>query len=301
MDRTATTPDPIHTRFGLIPLGETPGELLVSPGHSRLQLRADSADIPVHLTGYIENDFLATTRGGTPFRWRQMWGAARWRGWELMAGKAWSLLRPNRAGITSDGGLMNTLVIEPAYHVGLVGSRIRQVRLARQFGDYHAVVSWEANGDFVAKVTADKSFAHLELAGMTGRHDQRGVSAAAVVRVHGPLRFVTQQYWSKRAAALALGVVPAGVNGGSSLEGIEIAAGRHVDLYAYAGWVWASRSDGNRVVGEYTAGGNYRVPVPSLHGIAQLGLQFSQIDRELWSGSRGRMNCLLTQFRYSFN
>jgi hypothetical protein len=136
---------------------------------------------------------------------------------------------------------------------------------------------------------------------MTGHRDQRAVSVAAVVRVHGPLRFVTQQYWSKHAAALALGVVSSGVNGGSSLEGIEIAAGPHVDLYAYAGWVRASRSDGNHVVGEYTAGVNYRVPLRSLHGVTQLGLQFSQIDRELWTGARGRMSCLLTQFRYSFN
>lgn len=301
MERSATTPDPIHTRFGAIPLEDTPAEALLSPSHSRLQLRADTAAIPVHLTGYLEADFLSATRGGAPFRWRQMWGAARWGRWELLAGKAWSLLRPNRAGIDSDVGLMNTLVIEPAYHVGLVGSRTRQVRLSRTMGEYHAVLAWESSGNFIAKVTADKRFGHVELAGMTGHRGQRGISAAAMVPVRGPVRFVTQHYWSKRAASLALGVVPAGVSGGAALEGIELAPNPHVDIYAYAGWVWAARSGGNHVVDEYTVGANYRVPVRSLHGVTQLGFQLSRIDRELWTGRPGAMTCLLSQLRYSFN
>jgi len=196
---------------------------------------------------------------------------------------------------------MNTLVIEPAYHVGLVGARTRQFRLSRALGDYHAVVSWESSGALVAKVTADKRFGHLELAGVGGRHGQRGVSAAAVMPVRGPVRFVAQHYWSKRAASLALGVVPAGVSGGSAIEGIEIAPNPHVDLYGYAGWVWAARSAGNHVVAEYTAGANYRVPMRSLHGIAQFGVQLSRIDRELWTGQPGAMTCLLSQLRYSFN
>jgi hypothetical protein len=237
MQRSSTVPDPIYTRFGNIPTEDTPGESLASAAHSRVQVRADHTEGPVQLTGYLESDFLNPVAGSAPYRWRQAWGAVRWGGWEILGGKAWSLLRPNRVGVASDVAVMNTLVIEPAYHVGIVGSRPRQFRLSRTIGDYHAVFAWETGGNFLAKGTVDKRFGHLELAALAGRHDQRGLSVAAVLRATHALHVVTQQYWSKHAAAQALGVVPNGVSGGSSLEGVEIDVTRRVLVYAYAGWV----------------------------------------------------------------
>jgi hypothetical protein len=299
MERSATTPDPIYTRFGAIPLGDTPGETLVSPAHSRVQLRADHIEGPLQLTAYVESDFLNPVPGAAPYRWRQLWGAVRWGGWELLGGKAWSLLRPNRVGVASDAGLMNTLVIEPAYHVGIVGSRNRQFRLSRTIGDYHAVFAWETAGNFLAKATVDKPFGHLELAALAGRRDQRGLSAAAVLRASRTLHVVAQQYWSKHAAAQALGVVPNGLSGGSSLEGLELDLTRRLNIYGYAGWVWAGRSPGNHVVREYTAGGSYRIPVPSVHGVAIWGLQYSHMSRDLWTGQSGAMDYLLASFRWA--
>lgn len=301
MARSATTADPIYTHFGSIPLEETPAEALLSPAHSRVQLRGDATEGPLHFTGYVESDFLNPTRGETPYRWRQAWGAGRWGGWAVLGGKAWSLLRPNRAGVSSDVGMMNTLVVEPAYHVGLVGARGRQFRLSRAMGDYHAVFAWETAGNFVAKATVDKRFGHAELAGFTGRRGERGVSAAGVISVAGPVRWVSQHYWSRRAAAQALGVVPRGLSGGSVLEGIEISVTRRVELYGYAGWVWAGKSSGNHLVWEYTAGGSYRIPAESMHGAFLLGVQASRIDRELWTGQSGAMNYLISTFRFTFN
>jgi hypothetical protein len=301
LTRSATTPDTINTHFGAIPLIDTPAESVLSPNHSRLLLRADAPAGPVALTMYLESDFLNPNAGQSPYRWRQYWGAARWGKWELMGGRAWSLLRPNRTGVESDTGLMNTLVVEPAYHVGLVGTRNRQFRLSRAMGDYHAVLAWETAGQFLAKATVDKRFGHVEAAAIAGRGSQRGVSAAATLKVSGRVRFVTQEYWSKAAAYEALGVVPARVNGGSALEGIEVAASRHVDVYSYAGWVYATRSVGNRVVREYTAGGDYRIPAPSIHGAAISPLQVSRMDRGLWTGQSGVMTYAMYRFRYSFN
>jgi hypothetical protein len=301
ISRSATTPDSVYTHFGGIPLTDTPGETLASVNHSRLQLRADTHEGPVQLTGYIESDFLNLTPGNPPYRWRQYWGSAHFGRWEILGGRAWSLLRPNRIGIASDRDVMNTLVVEPDYHVGIVGSRNRQFRLARKFGDYHAVLAWETAGNFLFKAAVDKSFGHVELVALHGHHGRRGVSAAAALNLAGPVRFVTQQYWSKRAASQALSLIPADIDGGSTLEGFEIAATRHLNLYTYAGWVYGARSRGNRVVREYTAGGEHRTPVPSLQAVVSLGLQLSRIDRALWTPQSGVMYYVLGECRFTFN
>jgi hypothetical protein len=301
LTRTATTPDTISTHFGAIPLGDTSAESLWSARHSRLWLRGDRQAGPVALTFYLESDFLNPNLNQNPYRWRQYWGAARWGNWEISGGKEWSLLRPNRKGVQSETGLMNTLAIEPAYHVGLLGTRDRQFRLTRTIGDYHAVLAWETAGLFLAKAAADKKFGHVEIAALAGRREQRGISVAATLNLTGRVRFVTQEYWSKRAAYQALGVVPAALNGGSALEGVEFSATRHVDLYSYAGWVYADRSGGNRVVREYTAGGDYRIPAPSIHGAALFSLQFSRMDRALWTGQSGALFYAMYRFRFTFN
>jgi len=301
MERSATTADNIYTHFGAIPLHDTPGETLLSVNHSRLQLRADTREGAILLTGYMESDFLNPAPGNTPYRWRQYWGAARWGGWEILGGRAWSLLRPNRVGIASDTAVMNTLVLEPAYHVGILGSRNRQIRLARTMGDYNAVFAWETLGNFLLKGTVDKKFGHVELVGLKGRGAQRGLSAAATLNVGGPVRFITQEYWSKGAASQALSVVPAGIDGGSALQGFEIAATRRTNLYTYAGWVYGKRSHCNRIVREYTVGGEHRTPAPSLHGVVSIGLQLSRMDRALWTPQSGVMYYALADLRFIFN
>ena len=301
MQRSATTADTIFTHFGAIPLTDTPGEALFSLAHSRVQLRGDSQEGPVRFTGYVESDFLNPIRGNTPYRWRQYWGAVAWGKWEILGGRAWSMLRPNRIGIASDTGLMNTITIEPSYHVGIVGSRNRQFRLARTMGDYHAVFAWETLGNFLLKGTVDKKFGHVELVGLKGRHAQRGISAAATLNVVGPVRFTTQEYWSKGAASQALSIVPAGIDGGSALEGFEIAATRRLNLYTYAGWVYGARSRGNRVAREYTVGGDYRIQTPSLRGVLSFGLQLSRMDRALWTPQSGVMYYALTSCRFTLN
>ena len=302
LTRTATTPDTINTHFGAIPLVETPGESLWSPRHSRLWLRGDRSEGPVTVSFYLESDFLNPNAGQSPYRWRQYWAAIHWGKWELSAGREWNLLRPNRVGVESDTGTMNTLVPEPAYHVGLDGTRDRQVRLTRNFGDYNAVFAWQTNGLFLGRVAADKKFGHVELDSiLAGHHGQHGVSASAYLNVSKRVRYETQAYWSKRAGYQALGVVPANVDGGNLLQGVEFFVSPRVDLYGYAGWAYAERSGGNRVVREYTAGGDYRVPITGLHGAALFSLELSRMDRALWTNQSGAMFYAMYRFRYTFN
>lgn len=86
MFRGATTGDTVNTRFGRIPLRETPSEFLLTAGHSRIQLCGKVGN----LSGYVETDFL-NAPGNVPYRFRQYWGEYRIGEWRILAGQAWSL------------------------------------------------------------------------------------------------------------------------------------------------------------------------------------------------------------------
>src|ERR1039457_3985840 len=256
MSRSATKADSVSTHFGNIPLEDTPGESLGSPRHSRLMLKGDVPAGPFHFSAYLESDFLNFTPGQSPYRWRHYWGQAQIGNWEILGGQTWSLLRSNRVGPGMDA--MNTDVIDPAYHVGLIGSRLRQIRVSRTMGIYKAAVAWEGVGNFVAKVVRDTERQHYELAGFGGRTGRAGVAASAVAGVTPRFRLVTQAYWSQRAAYEALAVVPVGVNGVSTLQGIEAHIKKNLEVYSYGGLGYSARGEGagKRVGRQWAGGGN---------------------------------------------
>jgi hypothetical protein len=252
---------------------------------------------------YLESDFMNFTSGQSPYHWRQYWGAMKSGQWEILGGQAWSLLRPNRVGVASDTDTMNTDVIEPAYQVGLTGSRVRQVRLTRNVDVYHATIAWESDGNLLAKIVRDRNRAHLEVSGLGGRFGRKAVAASAVYGVTPRFHLVTDQYWSKRAAQYAMAVVPVGVNGMATLEGAEVQIARSLEAYSYAGLVYAARGSGsgNRLVRQWSAGLNQRWNVPGLYGSFLLSVQYSYLDRAIWSGKSGQMPYWMYRFRYTFN
>ncbi len=304
MSRSSTTADSVSTKFGRIPLGDTPWETIGSARHSRLMLKSELPAGDFHFTTYLESDFMNFTTGQSPWRWRQYWGQASYGKWELLGGQAWSLLRPNRIGTDSDKNVMSTDVIDPAYEVGLLGSRVRQIRIARPVGDYKIAVAWEADGNLLTKVVRDKKRTHYELGAFGGRFGRKGATASAVISLTPKLRFVNQQYWSKRAAYQALGVMPIGPNGLSTIEGAEFQMRRNTELYTYGGMVYANRMDttANRIVRQWSAGVNQKFAVPAnWHGGMMFSLQYSHMDRAVWNGKEGAMDYLMYRFRYTLN
>jgi hypothetical protein len=299
MSRSASTSDPVSTRFGHIPLGATDGQSIGSVRHSRMMLRGDWSGGGVKLTAYLEADLMNFTPGESPYHWRQYWGQMRVGRWEVLAGQAWSLLRPNRTGITSDLGMMNTNVIDPAYHVGLVGSRLRQIRAAYTGGQYKIAAAWEAGGNVVAKVARDGERTHFELSALTGRLGRRGAGASAVLGVSRRLQIVTQQFWAKRCAEEAMNVVPAGVNGLATIEGMEMRLPFGMEVYSYGGAVYGSRSADNRLVSEWTAGVDHQRAMPSLLGSLLLSVQYSRVGRAVWDGRSGSMDFVMVRARYN--
>jgi hypothetical protein len=198
---------------------------------------------------------------------------------------------------------MNTDVIDPAYHVGLIGSRVRQIRITRNMDVYHATIAWETDGNLLAKIVRDRNRKHLEGSALAGRFGRRALSASAVLGVTTRLRLVTQQYWSKRAAQYTMGVLPAGVNGAATLEGAEAQLTRNLEAYSYGGLVYAARgaASGNRLVRQWSAGLNQRWKVAALYGSILLSLQYSYLDRAIWGGRSGEMTYWMYRFRYTFN
>jgi len=302
MYRTSTTSDTVSTKFGSIPLDSGESENLGSVNHSRTMLKGEYGEGPVTFTGYLESDFLNPNPAQSPFRWRQYWGAARVGKWEILGGRAWSLLRPNREGVHTDTDTMNTHVVDPAYHVGLIGSRLRQVRLKRYIGDTTVAFAWEGPGNFVAKVAHDRNHQHLELAAFTGHYGRRGIQGSAVLSPTARVHLVTQEYWGENAAYQALGVVAPGISGLAALQGAEVRVAKNTEIYSYGGLVYADhvKATENRVVREATVGIDHKIHI-FLNSSILISLQYSYLDRSIWSGRQGVMHYVQYRMRYTFN
>jgi len=298
MYRTATTADSVYTRFGAIPLGETPDQWLSSPRHSRFMAEANWQGAG-RWSGYYEADFLDPACRSA-YRMRQFWGAFERGSWQILAGQGWSLLRPNRAGISSRGDLMNTIAVEPAYHVGLAGGRNRQLRVMRRFGAWAMAVAYEhgRGGDITAKLVHDSPRLHWEAVLLGGRRDRYAAGTSLVFRLNRNLSWVGQQIWSQGCGPDLVGGLPRGVHAHGVIEGIEARLTPSLEVFAYGGLAYATRSSGNRLLRQWSAGLHRRIYHHPRWGSSTLSVQYSQLDRSVWPGGHGEMNYLMLGVRH---
>jgi len=298
MYRTASTPDSVYTRFGSIPLAETPDEWLNCSGHSRAALEAGFASHGQWL-GYYESDFLDSP-GSSPYRLRQFWGQYEGGSWKILAGQAWSLLRPNRKGISSQSDLMNTIVVEPAYHVGLAGGRNRQLRITHSTGAWQAALAYEyrRGGDVAFKLAHDGERTHWEAVVLAGHGGRRAAGLAAVVRATSRLSWVSQQLFSQGAGPDLVGSLPAEVQAHAAIQGLEARLSGKLEVFAYGGLAYAARSPGNRLLRQWTVGWHRKLFQHASYGSTSLSFQYSQLDRTLWTGRHGEMNYVMIGLRH---
>ncbi len=153
--RSTYTAAGITTPFGAIPLERAPEaqlqELRGSASHSRLSFRLDTRLGGGDMTAYAETDFLGVSptnvfagSNAHPLRARLYWAQWRGRRWEMLGGQSWSLLAPNRRGISPDpADIMSTQVIDPNYNVGLVWTRQATLRFTRKWDRVTAAVALE--------------------------------------------------------------------------------------------------------------------------------------------------------------
>ena len=126
----------IGSNFGSIPFNNTLQSRLTearfSVANSRLGFRVDGNWKGWHFIGYNEFDFLgasasnatAVTNGAIVPRIRLYWVDARKDKWEFLAGQSWSMLTPNRKGISAlPGDLFYSQVFDVNYMAGLTWTR----------------------------------------------------------------------------------------------------------------------------------------------------------------------------------
>ena len=289
----------MSTRFGAIPFAGSQAENLASFRNSRMALLTETnlSDIG-KLSVYIEADFL-NRAPAAPFRWRQYFGRFQSKNWEILAGQAWSLLRPNRLGISTEAGLMNTRVVDAGYHVGLLGSRDRQIRIIRHMGNWQAAISLEHGTDVLPKIVHDSKRAHLEAIGLFGAKGRRGASVATVLHLGAKLDLVSQQFWSKGGGPDALSTIPAKVVMYSTLQGAEFKVRKGLQIFTYGGLVYGRRSSGNRAVREWTVGFAQDV-FKDRFGQAVFSVQYSEPSRATWDGGRAAMKFGMISVRHYF-
>jgi len=141
----------IATAFGSIPFNnQLPqarlSETRLSAQYSRLSLKVDAhLTGSTSITGYVESDFLGfqpanayQTANSDSLRLRVYWADVRHGKWEVLGGQAWSLLTPNRVGLSPlTPDVFYTLDEDPNFQVGLTWARQAQVRVV-----YHPTSNW---------------------------------------------------------------------------------------------------------------------------------------------------------------
>jgi hypothetical protein len=126
----------IGTNFGSIPFNNAAAgknkEFRFSPQNSRIGFRIDGDWKGAHFIGYNEFDFLGTsgatnltvTNGAFVPRLRLFWADVRKGKVEFLAGQSWSMLTPNRTGISAlPGDIFYSQVMDVNYMVGLTWTR----------------------------------------------------------------------------------------------------------------------------------------------------------------------------------
>ncbi len=134
----------IGTNFASIPYGTINttnfqshmSEFRESMQNSRIGFRVDVLAGGGHAIGYLEADFLgfspgnvAVSSNSNSLRSRLYWVDFQKDKWEVLGGQTWSLITPNRSGISPlPGNLFFTQNIDVNYQLGLVWGRIPELR-----------------------------------------------------------------------------------------------------------------------------------------------------------------------------
>jgi len=131
----------LGTNFGSIPFNNTPAgrlsETRLTAQNSRIGLRVDTIVKDASVLGYFESDFLGFTPGNLVVtsnsdsnRLRVYFVDVRKGKLEFLGGQSWSMLTPNRKGLSPiPGDIFYTQNIDTNYQVGLVWARSPQFRV----------------------------------------------------------------------------------------------------------------------------------------------------------------------------
>jgi len=149
--RSTNTGTGLGTNFSSIPFNNTLpqsqlSEFRVTSQASRLSLKVDAkVGSSTSVTGYVESDFngyqppnAQQSTNSDSFRLRLFYADVKHERWEIVGGQTWSLLTPNRYGLSAAPlDVFSTLRLDTNYLAGLVFARQAGLRVI-----YHATDSW---------------------------------------------------------------------------------------------------------------------------------------------------------------
>ncbi|MBZ5575770.1 MAG: YebO family protein [Acidobacteriia bacterium] len=141
--RSTNAGSSLQTNFGSFPYNNTVQGRMTedkwSAENSRLGLRVDAKVHGANVLGYFEGDFVGlgnaanntqVSSNSMLFRIRQYYVDVRKGFWEVLAGQAWSMLLPNRRGMSPlPADLFYTQVVDVNYTNGLFWGRIPGIRV----------------------------------------------------------------------------------------------------------------------------------------------------------------------------
>ena len=139
----------IGTSFGGVPFKNAAAgqltETRFSAQNSRVALKVTAKPGKQSVTGYLEADFGGAlpangnvTSNSNSMRMRLYWVQVLRDKWEILGGQSWSMLTPNRVGISpTPSDIFYSQVVDTNYQVGLTWTRAPQFRVV-----YHANKNW---------------------------------------------------------------------------------------------------------------------------------------------------------------
>ncbi|MGH9559717.1 MAG: hypothetical protein ACRD30_10790 [Bryobacteraceae bacterium] len=202
VSRSVNAGSGIGTNFGSIPYGNTQAgsltESRLSIQNSRIGARFDALVNDYRILGYWEADFLgqvgnppnvgiAVTSNSYPLRLRLFFGDVSKGKFEFLAGQSWSLLTPNRTGISPlPSDIFYSQDIDVNYQLGLVWTRVPGFRGVYRASDKVAIgVSLENSEPYVGGGNGGSAIvAPSAFSGILGTQINNGSSVITAPAVH---------------------------------------------------------------------------------------------------------------------
>ena len=305
--RNENTGSAIGSSFGSVPYsnGSTGqlSETKFSAQNSRLGLRIDSKVGDTKVLGYLETDFLGNaaaslyvTSNADTLRMRNYFVDLRNGPWEFLAGQDWSLLTPNRVGLSPvPSDIFYSNDTDTNYQAGLTWARQPQIRFTYHATDELAfALSVENPDQYVGSaVVLPPAFSAGEV-DTTAASTQPNIFPDIIGKVAFDTKDVTGLPWHFEVGGLLssykVNTYSSTINSDSTAEGGGVTAGMDLELvkglnfigtgfYSYGGGRYLQGLAPDFIIKAPNASGSYGIGLVKASS-AILGLEYKVVPND---------------------
>jgi len=305
--RNETTGSSIGSSFGSMPYANTEAaqlsETKFSAQNSRIGLRVDSTVMDTKVLGYLEADFLGNaaaslfvTSNADTLRMRNYFVDLRNGQWEFLAGQDWSMLTPNRRGLSpipSDIFYSNDM--DTNYQAGLTWARQPQIRLVYHPTDEVALgVSIENPDQYVGTTAVLPAAFTASEVDTQAASTQPNLFPDVIAKATYDTKAITGLPWHFEVGGLLstfkVNTYTAAINSNSTAEGEGVTGGVTLELvkglsfvgtgfYSYGGGRYLQGLAPDFIIKAPNASGNYGIGLVKSDS-AILGLEYAAIPSD---------------------